>query len=166
MICLNFIYLKKCDQWVSNKVLFGCKSSNGNELLENLCQKSNIDSIVPTNDLVYVFRDGMYWTFNGLANEDKPIGDLVEAQVSIEQKWKGLNLWSGNFGSFKGELINVYNREMNFLANDGSFKSSPIFDTEETVIDYDSYNKGAVVPLNDNHFALIIGKLVKVLFCL
>ena len=110
--------------------------------------------------MVYVFREGMFWTFNGKATEDKPIGDLIEGEVVIEQKWKGLNLLNGNFGSFKEELINVYNRELNFLANDGSFRTTPIFDTEEDDIDYDSYNKGAVVPLSDNQFVLIIGKLV------
>ena len=74
------------------ETFLGCDSQSLNQQFLSLCEDIEIDSMFVFEDKVYIFRVDKYWVFEfNVEKSDQPLGPLIEGDVDISNKWKGID---------------------------------------------------------------------------
>ena len=111
-----------------NKFL-GC---DYNPQLKDLCDDIEIDSMFELEDKVYVFRVDKYWVFKTNVNKEKPLGPLIEGNIKISDKWKGMDANDYRFTIRDNKIVAISYEKWNVLESNGEIIKSEDIEPEKS----------------------------------
>lgn len=164
---MNEIYLKllllsllQCNDWQSNKNLFGCSDKTKvDPELKNLCDNPKIDSTAKYNKEIYIFRGGKYWKFDDKTRNKLPLGQLIEGPIDAKEKWPGIKLPAAmgqNGDNFFTVIKNKYQEwhpNGTKVGNEKQIEEKPLEPPDEA--DGNPDDAGALLCLTDKLWAKI-----------
>ena len=93
--------------------------------MRGLCEDITIDSMFVLEEKVYVFRVDKYWVFEfNQENSEQPLGTLIEGNVEIESKWKGINGTDNRFTIHDNKIVAISSDKWNEMQPNGDITKS------------------------------------------
>ena len=122
----------------------GCDSSDAMPEMRILCGDLSIESMFVLEEKVYVFRVDKYWIFEFNAqNTEHPLGPLIEGNIKISDKWKGIDGSDNRFTIHNNKIVAISSHKWTEFEINGEISKSenilgPSFEpsNEDYPIDY------------------------------
>ena len=115
----------QCKRWQSMQTLVGCDGSNKNQKINYLCEDIVIDSMFVLEEKVYVFRVDKYWVFElNRQNNDRPLGPLIEGNLKINNKWKGIDGNKNRFTIHDNKIVAISGNKWTEMEPNGDITES------------------------------------------
>ena len=110
------------------KTFLGCDSPDSMQDKRGLCENIVIDSMFILEEKVYIFRADKYWVFElNAENSDQPLGPLIEGNVDISNKWKGIEGKENRFTIHDNKIVAIsYEKWTKMELNGDIIKSEDI----------------------------------------
>ena len=109
----------------------GCDSSDLRPEMKILCEDLSIESMFVLEEKIYVFRVDKYWVFEFNAqNIEYPLGPLIEGNIKISDKWKGIDANHYRFTIRDNKIVAISYDKWNVLELNGDIIGSENIEPE------------------------------------
>ena len=102
------------------KDLFGCVLNSRLEPNKVICEEKTIDSIFIFENKVFIFNNDKYWIYElNVQNNDILLGQLIEGNMKIDYKWKGIIGHKSKFTIHYNRIIAITEQKWTELKMNG-----------------------------------------------
>ena len=119
-----------------------------------LCEDITIDSMFVFESKVYVFRVNKYWVFElNQQNSNQPLGPLIEGNIEISSKWKGIDGTDNRFTIHNNKIVAISDNKWTEIQPNGD-----VIESQDILPEKSDQGSGPKVPSIyvsvRNHFIL------------
>ena len=133
---LIHLLIIQCKEWYLLKLLFGCVVNYKLEPNKDVCEEKTIDAMFIFENRIFIFHNDKFWIYEmNVQNSVKPLGQLIEGNMKIDYKWKGIIGHKSKFAIHYNRIIAITGLKWMELEANGEISKSGSITYEKGITD-------------------------------